>query len=59
MVPPEPPIPIRPEFRQFITACEHMLAAIASSPGSAMSTDERRLIAFYRDELAKLTSGRT
>lgn len=57
MFPPQSPVSIRPEVQHFITACEHMLIAIASTPDSHMSDDERRLIEYYRIEMAKALNG--
>jgi hypothetical protein len=51
MFDPNLPMSLRPEAREYVRVCEHLLASMVSL--SPLNDDERRLVDYYQAELRK------
>jgi hypothetical protein len=52
-------LPIRPDLRELFTHCERLLASAQANGHPPFSQDERQMICYYANELAKLTHAQT
>ena len=54
-----PSLPIRQDLRELFAHCERLLASAQAPAHAPFSKDERQMICYYANELAKLTHAQT
>ena len=52
-------LPIREDLRELFAHCERLLASAQASDHPPFSRDERQMICYYANELARLTHAQT